>query len=740
MAHKSVGIMTFHWAANYGAVLQAWALQDYLMSLGVAAELIDYVPQGYKASLGRCFKAKRPSRIIAYFQEYRKEKYLEMFRKKHLYRTSACYTAKEQLVSNPPQFDLYISGSDQIWNPYYTMKGQKGVTLSYYLDFAPVGAKRISFSSSFGLSHIPDEMKELIAPELRKFGKISVREKTGVDILMSMGISASLTADPTLLLSADSYKGFISKKEKKRELFFYCLHGQRKDAIRTVRAYAESENLTLTEDCCKGIEDWLQQIHEAEFVITNSFHGVVFCILFHVPFVAFEKKEKGMEMGGRLTTLLRSIGLEEHFCSLDKLAAQLQNLKNKRIDWNAVDHSVELIRENSQSYLHEALNIPVIKTVNQIDNRKCTGCGLCEVVCPVGCISMVEDEMGFWYPKVDAERCVQCGMCYRECIAVNQPRASNFETTAYACYHKDDVIRYKSSSGGAFTAVAQSFLAQGDVVVGAAFTQPMEVQHICIDDEHGLAQLRGSKYMASRSWTAYAAVKKLLQEGKKVLFSGTPCQVAAIKKYTNNHSDLFCIDVACHGVPSGSVLKAHCAEIEKKTGRPVKAINFRDKITGWRRYSYSYMDENGHVIKREEISKSTFGQAYVKNLILRSSCMNCPFACNQRQGDITLCDHWRIVHLGLDREDKGVSGVLINSEKGRQVFCDATEQMNVERITPEEVYAGNPVLCHPTGKNPSREGFFAAMQQYGYKATTKKYCVSPSLIKKVARRVRRLIK
>lgn len=741
MGKKRAGIMTFHWATNYGAVLQAWALQNYLMSIDLDAELIDYVPKGLQASLLRCIKTKYPHEMRRRFDDYIKERNIEIFRKKYLRRSSVRYVDKAELLNTPPRYDYYISGSDQIWNPFFTMNGQRGITLSYFLDFAPMNAERIAFSSSFGLSHIPDEMRKAIQPELSKYSKISTRESAGVDILKSMAIDGVLTADPSLLLQADAYKSLLENEEQEDGgLFFYCLHGHRKDALRIVRNYADNESLKLIEDDNKGIEAWLNHILNAEFVITNSFHGVVFCLLFHTPFVAFEKKSEKRNMGGRITTLLKNVGLNNRFCSLDELEERLKQLRGEQIDWKQVACNVEILRQQAQDYLNNAFKSVSAYSIEHVDIDQCTGCGLCKAVCPVSCIFMEEDERGFWHPKVKAEHCIQCGLCYRECIAENRPRVLAFDTTAYACYHKDGIVRQNSSSGGAFTAMAQSFLAQGGVVVGAAFTQPMQVEHICIDDEHGLTQLRGSKYMASRSWNVYAAVKKLLQEGKRVLFSGTPCQVAAIKKYTNNHANLFCIDVACHGVPSGSVLKAHCAEIEKKAGRPVKTINFRDKITGWHRYSYSYMDENGQVIKRERIHESAFGQAYVKKLILRPSCMDCPFACNQRQGDITLCDHWRIVHLGLDKEDKGVTGVLINSEKGRHVFCAATEQMNVEQITPEEVYAGNPVLSHPAGKNPSREVFFAAMQQRGYKAATKQYCASPSLIKKVARRIRHLIK
>ena len=374
MARKTAGIMTFHWVANYGAVLQSWALQNYLSSIGIDAELIDYVPKGMNASLLRCIKARRPRRVPLYFEEYRKEKYIEVFRKKYLKRSVNRYEYKEELLKEPPEYDYYISGSDQIWNPFFTMNKQRGITLSYYLDFAPENAKRVAFSSSFGLSNIPDAMREAILPELTKFSSISVRENAGIGILKSMGITGVQTVDPTLLLQAEDYKSLLKPvHQKKSSCFFYCLHGQKKYAITAVQEYANQENLCLIEDECKGIEEWLSHISNADFVVTNSFHGAVFCILFHVPFMVFEKKTGRADMGNRLSTLLESVGLAERFCPLDKLTECLNQIKGKTIDWQEVDCLVKELRSKAKNYLRTALEISSVHTAENIDINKCIG-------------------------------------------------------------------------------------------------------------------------------------------------------------------------------------------------------------------------------------------------------------------------------------------------------------------------------------------------------------------------------
>ena len=151
---QSIGIMTFHWATNYGAVLQAWALQHFLDEHHYNAEIIDYRPKEYKLSYIRCFFTRNPHHISSNIVTYKKEKAIEKFRKQHLKLTSVLYSSKNELRKAPPLYDIYISGSDQIWNPYFTMRGQRGLTLSYYLDFVPTHSRRIAYASSFGCSNI----------------------------------------------------------------------------------------------------------------------------------------------------------------------------------------------------------------------------------------------------------------------------------------------------------------------------------------------------------------------------------------------------------------------------------------------------------------------------------------------------------------------------------------------------------------------------------------------------------
>jgi hypothetical protein len=357
---EKIGIMTFYWAANYGAVLQAWALQTFLQDNGYNAEIIDYVPSNLAISLPRCFIARHVETVKLRLEEYKKEQLIKPFRAEHLNLSNKRYSSKNELKKTPPIYDCYISGSDQIWNPFFTMNGQHGVTLSYFLDFAPEGAERIAFSSSFGCSSLNKDVVKVIQPELRKFGSISVREREGVEILKSMGIRAICTADPTFLLGTDQYNVLI-KNERAQEdyIYSYILHGQREKAYGCVNYVKESADLPVREDSILSVEDWLKHIHNAKYVITNSFHCVVFCIMFHVPFFSIDVK--GKNMSSRITTLLDNVGLTGRFLKLPVDEAQIAGKVDDTIDWGAVDSRVEAMRAEARNYLLNAIDKTAIE-------------------------------------------------------------------------------------------------------------------------------------------------------------------------------------------------------------------------------------------------------------------------------------------------------------------------------------------------------------------------------------------
>lgn len=714
MSHNrkpTVGIMTFHWAPNYGAVLQAWALQEFLNQNHYQAEFINYVPRGKGVSLLRCFVTKSFKNVKTRLVEYIREKKIKSFRNNHM-RISQCkYRHKDQLKKKPPIYDYYVSGSDQIWNPFFTMNGQNGITLSYYLDFVPPGRKKFAFATSFGSKRIPEEMRGAIKRELESYSVISVREENAIDILRDMGIGAECIADPTLLFSADEYKTLLPKKGgKRREVFQFMLHGQDAEGNAVAAQVAADKQLGVCHKKILSIEEWLEHIQRSEFVVTNSYHCVVFSLLFHTPFLALDVQ--GLDMSSRITTLLARLDLEERF--LTAMPTEEVRRRFFEIDWKSIDSKLQENRQFSREYIIAALS--GCGRVDDIPKSKCTGCGLCVTVCPNDCIRMLEDERGFVFPHIDKTVCVNCGLCFERCIVnqTNQVQSHKEPLSSHACWHKDPIVRKKSSSGGVFSALAEVIFEERGRVYGAKLFNGLHLAHVGAENNEDLAGLRGSKYMASNAYGVFHEIKQMLSNRRQVLFCGTPCQVAALKSFTGNPESLITVDVACHGIPSAKILADKCTAIEKRFGKKVERIDFRDKNTGWKSYSCSFYDQEEKEICSEPVSKCDYMMGYIDSLFIRESCERCVFAALPRAGDLTLADCWYKVHDGLDVEDKGISAVLINTAKGVVIFDKAQRKLQCEEVAFSDVVRGTPLLVRGSEPNKGKDVFWVKRKKHGF--------------------------
>lgn len=242
------------------------------------------------------------------------------------------------------------------------------------------------------------------------------------------------------------------------------------------------------------------------------------------------------------------------------------------------------------------------------EKNQCCGCAACSDVCPTGCISMQADEEGFCYPQKNDAQCIRCGRCETVCPMKNDnsEMADSIGISAYAVRTKDESLRISSSSGGVFGMLAEKILEEGGLVFGAAFTDDLSVKHIAVDDKKNLKKLLGSKYVQSDAEGCYCAVKTALSEGKKVLFSGTPCQNAALLQFLQRRPEnLLCVDLICHGVPSPDVWQDYLQYRSSCAGSwPIRG-SFRDKTEGWRDFSLSLTFENG-TIYRQPLTKDAY--------------------------------------------------------------------------------------------------------------------------------------
>lgn len=328
------------------------------------------------------------------------------------------------------------------------------------------------------------------------------------------------------------------------------------------------------------------------------------------------------------------------------------------------------------------------------ENRAaCSGCTACAERCPVNCITMRRDKMGFLYPDIDAEKCMNCGLCERVCPGYRKQSAYAVQQTeAYAAKGLDERIRFVSSSGGVFSLIAEYVISQGGVVFGAAFDDSCHrVKHIAVESVEHLWKIRGSKYVQSDVNSAFKETKKLLEQGKMVLFSGTPCQIAGLKAFLEkDYSQLFLVSVVCHGVPAPGVWKEYIDYLEKKHYGKTMNVSFRDKRSGWHNYVISVIFDNGKEYTNSR-SDDLYMRGFLHNCYLRPSCFQCNFKGFSYGADIILGDLWGSKDLCLDLDDdKGTSLVIISSLKGKRLFEQVTDLLKFNTVDIESVILKNP--------------------------------------------------
>lgn len=347
-----IGILTFHWGTNYGGVLQSFALQTFLKNKGFDVEVINYAPHTFRDSLFKCFYSKNPFAIIDNLKNYWKEKNIAKFRKKHLDVTERYYTP-EQLIENPPLMDVYISGSDQVWNPY----GLKSNKKIYFLPFGSKDSIKIAYATSFGVTQYPSNLLEELKPLLEKFNAISVRENSGIEILKKAGIEKSvLMPDPTLLLNKDDYAKILEDncQSNKSDYFFYVLQ-KNQVTINEIYLHFKKDRHNRIVHSCKakhsvfGIEEWLNYIKNSKLVVTNSFHGVIFSLIFNTPFIVVPIEGQLSGMNDRIITLL------ERFELMDRVVEKYDEIKineltHEKIIWEAVDKIHQDYKKDADSF------------------------------------------------------------------------------------------------------------------------------------------------------------------------------------------------------------------------------------------------------------------------------------------------------------------------------------------------------------------------------------------------------
>lgn len=366
------------------------------------------------------------------------------------------------------------------------------------------------------------------------------------------------------------------------------------------------------------------------------------------------------------------------------------------------------------------------------DKTLCCGCSACAMKCPKHCISMQSDSERFLYPVVNETECIDCGLCEKVCHELHSYDERK-PLNVYAAINKDEQIRMNSSSGGIFYLLAEKTISEGGVVFGARFDEEWQVVIDYAETLEDVKPFIGSKYVQARTSTAYKDAETFLKQGRKVLFSGTPCQTAGLHHYLRKkYENLTVVDFVCHGVPSPKVWGRYLEEVVKAGKQAINDVKFRNKGNGWKKFNFvlTYSQEEKSYSLCSWHQQNHYMRAFLSNMILRPSCHDCRAKQGRSHSDITIADFWGInAEMPEMDDDKGTGLVLVNTEKGRNALD--WNKVTYKESSFEVASKHNPGLSSMTKLYPKRGEFFANLDTSDSVINLIEKSLRPTLIKRV---------
>lgn len=345
--------------------------------------------------------------------------------------------------------------------------------------------------------------------------------------------------------------------------------------------------------------------------------------------------------------------------------------------------------------------------IRDVNNLLCTGCSSCLNSCPVKAITIIQNKKGFYVPHIDNEKCNQCGLCTKKCPQLNSAEYNSKQKNVY-CVAANDNIRKESSSGGAFTVLAEKVLQNNGYVCGVSFDEDyFSAKHIIINSQQDLHKLQKSKYFQSYVGNTFTEIKKILDSSKMVLFVGTPCQVAGLNLFLNKKYDnLILVDILCHGIPSQKIWEKYLKEVVNNSN--ATSVEFRDKNYNWSTESFIHIKTTQGKDFIENSKDNLFYKQFLENIGLNDACYNCKYACPERVSDITIGDFWGIKKYNKKLDDKkGLSLVITNTKKGHKFLKNCKNDFKLFKKVPiKYAIKGNPILKKPFNQHPMSKNFW----------------------------------
>lgn len=692
---KKVAIMTWYTHRNYGTALQACATNHLVNQLGYAPSFIQYIPQRGAYQYDRaCFQKRCKTKVKGilnpvYFTKEHEAKYAEFFSKR-INQTNKCNSYAELHDLNA-EFDAFLCGSDQIWTPLNHDD-------KYFLSFVDNPDKMVAYAPSLGVSEITDpliraRMEKLIA----RFKHLSVREQQGAELIRQMtGKEPQVVLDPTLLLNPSEWDEVADTQSSEKiteEKYIICYFlGDANKYMRYVRALSAKLNMPyylipVTRQQKKSAHvvpfevgpcEFVSLIRNAHYVCTDSFHGIAFAANYHVPFSVFKRfsdRDSGSQ-NSRIYNLLNVLQLQNRLCDYDNHTIPSDIIE---CDFTEANVLLEKKREESLQYLERALEAAVHaapkKRPRMVITDTCCGCGACATACAHHAISITKNSDGFEHYEIDASKCVNCGQCRTVCPMTNIAAPDMQDARAlYAVKSNSVQVLKKSSSGGIGHELAVTYLGMGYAVCGCAYDNDSNsAKHIWIfpGEEDRLPLLQGSKYIQSISADALMKVASISKD-HKIVFFGTPCQVAAMDKLLRrkgNREQALLVDLICHGVPSYHLWNNYLHYLDKKYGVGCNPdIVFRGKAHKERQL-VMYASGNGQHYQGHE-RYDDFYAFFRRGLCYMESCFECPYR-EKSAADLRIGDYWG---NKFAKEEYSTSMVISNTVQGEKVIQGLLEK------------------------------------------------------------------
>ena len=682
----------------------------------------------------------------------RTQKYKEFRKEFNLSRSNN--TFKDLTNQAKELYSDVIVGSDQLWLPV-------NVVADYYtLNWVPDEINKISYSTSFGFSSIPNKYVELYRNFLNRINYLSTREESGVQIIKDIvARDAKLVCDPTILLTKDEWHEESSKERKYDEKYILCYflgnnieHRKFAERLRKKTGYKivslnhADEYVKYSDEFCDyapfdiGPMEWISLIENAEYVCTDSFHGTVFSILFNKMFFDFRRhnNKSKVSTNSRIDSLLDVAGISKERILVGN--EDIDKVLTYKIDYNKVNENINKFREDSQKWLFDSISWKAsdVKHIEVDIKEECCGCTACKNICPVNAIEMKEDKEGFLYPIVNEEKCIKCELCKKVCPVLNIKNETK-EQHAYIFQNANDDVRRQSTSGGAFSAIAEKIIDKNGIVYGVIFDKDFNVIHKGIENKEELYKFRNSKYVQSNLNNVFKEVKENLEKDRWVCFSGTSCQIEGLKNFLRKqYEKLLLVDVVCRAVPSPLIWKKYL-KLKKQENGDVSKIYFRDKLYGYKYSNFSVYDSQNNLRYHNGVESDPYLRAFFSNICDRPSCYNCKFKKLNRESDITLWDCFNVEKYNpkLD-DDKGTTRILTNTVKGKRFVEEIGVTHNLEEIDVELATKNFLAMFQSVKYNSERSDFFEDVGKLEEKELFTKY-FSDNITVKSERVIRKLL-